>query len=150
MFSNISSIFNMFDNHIKKINFEDVIFAINHTNNYIIINTLLESEQECLIKNTVSIDQEEKIINELLDDYSINEKNIIIYGKNTSDFNAEKKYKQLLSYGLKNIFLYPGGLFEWLLLQDIYGDDLFPTTKKIIDILKYKPTRILNIPLIKY
>ena len=29
-------------------------------------------------------------------------------------------------------------MFEWLLLQDIYGDDEFPTTTKELDILKYK------------
>lgn len=135
---------------MRKANFEDVIFAINNSNKFIIINTLSASEQECLIKNTIPIDQEERIINEILDDYSTNEKGIIIYGKNSNDTNAENKYKQLLKYGFTNILLYPGGLFEWLLLQDIYGDDQFPTTKKIIDILKYKPTRILNIQLIKY
>ena len=37
-----------------------------------------------------------------------------------------------------NVFIYPGGLFEWLLLQDIYGFDDFPTTKKERDHLKYK------------
>jgi len=39
-----------------------------------------------------------------------------------------------------NLYVYIGGLFEWLLLQDIYGDEEFPTTSKIIDILKYKGT----------
>ena len=150
MFSNITSIFNYFNNPIKKINFEDIIFAINNPNKFIIINTLSASEQECLIKNTISIDQEESIINEIIDNYSTSEKNIIIYGKNTNDYNIEKKYKQLINYGFSNVFLYLGGLFEWLLLQDIYGDDLFPTTKKTMDILKYKPTRTLNIQLIKY
>lgn len=150
MFSNISSIFNIFENPIKKINFEDVNYAITHTNKYIIINTLPANEQDCLIKNTISIEQEERVINDIIDDYSTSDKNIIIYGRNTSDFNAEKKYKQLLKHGFKNVFLYPGGMFEWLLLQDIYGDDQFPTTKKMMDILKYKPNRALNISLIKY
>ena len=40
--------------------------------------------------------------------------------------------------GFTNIALYLGGLFEWLLLQDIFGFDNFPTTTKTIDILKYK------------
>ena len=31
-------------------------------------------------------------------------------------------------------------MFMWLLLQDIYGDDMFPTTNKCIDLLKYKET----------
>jgi hypothetical protein len=30
-------------------------------------------------------------------------------------------------------------MFEWLLLQDIYGAASFPTTSKELDILKYKP-----------
>ena len=33
-------------------------------------------------------------------------------------------------------------MFEWLLLQDIYGNDNFPTTSKDLDILKYKPKKI--------
>jgi len=36
-------------------------------------------------------------------------------------------------------------LFEWLLLQDIYGYDEFPTTIKVLDILKYKPSKIIKI-----
>ena len=43
----------------------------------------------------------------------------------------------------KNVYIYKGGLFEWLLLQDIYGKDLFPTTTEILDILRYKPENIL-------
>jgi hypothetical protein len=46
--------------------------------------------------------------------------------------------------GFINVYLYPGGLFEWLLLQDIYGDDYFPTTIKEFDIFKYKPDDIIN------
>ena len=50
--------------------------------------------------------------------------------------NKEKHiYKKFSS---EQAHIYIGGLFEWLLLQDIYGDDEFPTTTKIIDILKYK------------
>jgi hypothetical protein len=36
------------------------------------------------------------------------------------------------------------------MLQDIYGDNEFPTSKKEIDILKYKPSKILNIQLLEY
>ena len=54
------------------------------------------------------------------------------------------KYEQLSKLGLINIYIYPGGIFEWLCLQDIYGDELFPTTKKELDILKYKPRSKLN------
>ena len=75
---------------------------------------------------------------------------IIIYGKNCNDENVNKKYQQLLSLGFYNIFVYFGGMFEWLLLQDIYGKDLFPTTKKELDLLKYKSNQLLNIGLLEY
>ena len=53
---------------------------------------------------------------------------IIIYGKNCNDEKIYIKYQQLISLGFYNVFIYVGGLFEWLLLQDIYGSDEFPTT----------------------
>jgi hypothetical protein len=49
-----------------------------------------------------------------------------------------EKYNQLYKLGFTNLYVYIGGLFEWLLLQDIYGEDEFPTTSKIYDILNYK------------
>jgi hypothetical protein len=98
--------------------------------------------------NTVSVNDEEIIINKFLKE----NKNIIIivYGKNCNDDSTNKKYQQLLSLGFYNIFVYTGGLFEWLLLQDIYGKELFPTTKKELDILKYKSNQMLNIALLEY
>lgn len=127
-----------FSNNIKKIGFEDIKIAI-HNRQTIIINTLLSSEQSCLIKNTADIQEEEKIINDLLDNYKMKKIHIIVYGKNNTDDTAEKKYQQLIDLGFSNVYLYYGGLFEWLLLQDIYGETEFPTTKKVLDILKYKP-----------
>ena len=41
-------------------------------------------------------------------------------------------------------------MFEWMLLQDIYNANDFPTTKKELDILKFKPNKILNISLLEY
>jgi len=133
----------LFQTSYKKINFEDIQYAIQKPNEYIIINTLPISEQDCLIKNTLAYEQEEKTINELLNNYDLNNKKIIIYGKNANDETAEKKYSQLRTLGFSEIYLYSGGLFEWMLLQDIYGNVEFPTTKKILDILKYKAVRQL-------
>jgi hypothetical protein len=48
------------------------------------------------------------------------------------------------------VFVYTGGLFEWLMLQDIYGETDFPTTKKELDILRFKPNKILNVQLLEY
>ena len=35
-------------------------------------------------------------------------------------------------------------MFEWLCLQDIYGDELFPTTSRELDIYKYRPNSNLE------
>ena len=134
----------LFQTSYKKINFEDVQNAIKNINQYIIINTLPNTEQDCLIKHTLSYEQEESTINELLANYDFTKKKIIVYGKNSSDETAEKKYSQLRTLGFSEIYLYTGGLFEWMLLQDIYGNAEFPTTKKVLDILKYKGTRKLS------
>ena len=115
-------------------NFEKVQNAIK--NNDIIINTLSENQQDCLIVGTTNIKDEVTIVNE----YLKNKKDalIIIYGKNSNDNTVITKYNQLISLGFTNIAIYLGGIFEWLLLQDIYGYDNFSTTSKQIDILKYK------------
>ena len=87
----------------------------------IIINTLNKDEQFCVIKNTIDIDNEVKIINENINN-NLN-KNIIIYGKNYMDKSIYKKYDQLKSLYCQNIYIYSGGLFEWLTLQDIFGKE---------------------------
>ena len=125
----------------QKINFEDMQLAIQKE--YLILNTLRENEQQCLIQGTVSCDKEEDIVNQLLKE---NNKNItiIVYGKNSGDDTMNKKANQLISIGFTKVNVYCGGLFEWLLLQDIYGNDEFLTTKIELDILKYKPTKTLD------
>jgi len=120
-----------------KIGFEDMQSSLN---NSIIINTLNNEQQECLIKNTIISYDEENKINTLLNNNHINA-NIIIYGINCCDDTIYKKYEQLNKLGFNNVFIYVGGMFEWLLLQDIYGNDNFPTTSNDLDILKYKPKK---------
>jgi hypothetical protein len=122
----------------KKVNYEDIQLIISKKKqNILLINTLELKEQECLIPNTVSVHQEEKIINTNLKNNTLE---IVIYGKNNSDKSVEKKYLKLSELGFTNIYIYPGGIFEWLCLQDIYGSSSFPTTKLELgaDILKYK------------
>lgn len=127
---------------LRKINFEDIQLVIKNPELYILINTLNINEQHCLIKNTINVLEEEITINKHL---SICKSiYIIVYGKNSNDEKLYKKYEQLLSLGFYNVFIYMGGLFEWLLLQDVYGADEFPTTSKQLDVLKYKASSILN------
>ena len=127
---------------INKLNFESVQNIINNNNTkgaFIIISTLDINKQECLIKNTVDPYREVELLN-LKENSNIN---ILIYGENCSDSKVINKYNQLYKLGFVNLYVYIGGLFEWLLLQDIYGEDEFPTTNKIIDILNYKGKSIL-------
>jgi hypothetical protein len=148
----------MGSNHSKnKINYEDVQDACKNalnskTNNnngkkYAIINTMDRNWQSCLIQSTVSIQEEEEMMNGILNNnnkYS-NDVTVIVYGTNSNDETIYSKYEQLVKLGIKNVFIYTGGMFEWLLLQDIYGRDLFPTTSRELDILKYKPRKQLNV-----
>jgi hypothetical protein len=115
--------------------------------NYIIINTLEDNMQKCLIKNTIQIHEEEKIINSIIK--KNRNKNIILYGRNCNDEKTYKKYEQLIKLGFTNVYIYVGGMFEWLLLQDIYGSELFPTTSKELDILKYNSHRVLEVKYIE-
>tara|TARA_Y100001935_G_C17246886_1_gene478825 strand:- start:39 stop:467 length:429 start_codon:yes stop_codon:yes gene_type:complete len=126
----------------KKVNYEDmqIIIKKNRTN-MLLINTLELNEQDCLIPNTVNAYQEEQIINNNLKNNTIE---IVIYGKNTNDESVRKKYFKLSDLGFTNIYIYQGGIFEWLCLQEIYGKSSFPTTKEELDILKYKPRGLFN------
>lgn len=120
--------------NIQLINFDYIHKNLN--NDIILINTLPEYQQDCLIIKTLPIKDEIEIINNLLSNNK--NKELIIYGKNCSDNSVFKKYLQLNNLGFKNIKIYNGGLFEWLLLQDIFGNDKFSTTEDIVDILKFK------------
>ena len=132
---------------VNKVNFEDIQYAIKQSNSCLLINTLNPNEQSCLIKKTIPINIEEKVINKYMKE-KINI-NIIVYDKNANAPNLMKKYEQLINLGFINVYIYPGGLFEWLLLQDVYGNDDFPTTNTELDILKFKGKSMFTTYLIK-
>ena len=127
---------------VHRMNFEDIQDVIQNKEKYILINTLSANNQSCLLPNTVIHNQEEQIINHYISNNK--DKHVIIYGKNVNDMSIYDKYEQLVKLGFRNVYIYPGGMFEWLCLQDIYSSELFPTTKKELDILKYKPPSKLN------
>ena len=104
----------------------------------LIINTLDSNNQDCLLAGTISYQEEEQYVNSLL---SGDKKEIIVlYGMNYLDESVIKKAEQLIELGFTNIFIYVGGLFEWVLLQDIYGKDNFPTIGYELELLKFKPS----------
>lgn len=120
---------------ITKINYEDVKYA-KDKEGYVLINTLPASKQDCLISGTVHADDESRVLNgHLRSNVSVK---VIVYGENTCDPRLEDKCSQLRALGFFNVYQYSGGLFEWLLLQDIYGQDIFPTTSEELDHLKFR------------
>lgn len=121
---------------VNKVNYAFVQNTIYNSGEIILlINTLSYDKQDCLIKNTINASNEEELINKYLKNNKAIK--ILIYGENSSDNKVIDKYNQLYKLGFVKIYVYLGGMFEWLLLQDIYGDDEFPTSSKIIDLLKY-------------
>ena len=133
---------------IQKINYEDIQYIIKNPEGVVLINVLGVSEQDCLIPSTISISKEIELINECIRTHHKNIK-IVIYGRNCNDEKIYEKYSQLSSLGFYNIYIYAGGIFEWLMLQDIYGKPEFPTTKNELDILKFKPRKLLNVKLLE-
>jgi hypothetical protein len=127
------------DSKIRTANFDNI-----KENTYILIHVMDETDQSVLIKGTLTIEKEITILNSLLSSSKQRETNIIIYGKNTDDFHKVlKRYKQLCDLGF-DAFVYIGGLFEWLLLQEIYGMSVFPIEFShkqtgFLDILKFAP-----------
>ena len=126
----------------NKLNFEDIQYAITNTNTYVIITTVNANINTCLIQGTIPIETEETVINSLISSGKYKDINIIVYGLNCNDLSIHTKVKQLKSLGFNHVFIYIGGLFEWLLLQDIYGQSNFQTTSVEKDLLKYKPSKI--------
>tara|TARA_Y100000816_G_C26039612_1_gene544435 strand:- start:785 stop:1207 length:423 start_codon:yes stop_codon:yes gene_type:complete len=129
----------------KCIGFEDIKNIIKSGDKYVLINTLTSENQELLISNTLSISEEESIINEIISNYKVPDKPVIIYGKNCCDLSVNKKFDQLIDLGLKDVYIYYGGLFEWLLLNELYGNDEFPVNKtENIDLLRFRPAAIIS------
>jgi rhodanese-related sulfurtransferase len=116
--------------------FDNILNKISNPNNNIIISTLPDTLQNCLIKTTIPANIESNVINDLINNNK--KKEIIIYGKNHKDLKVIDKYNQLKKLGFTNVYIYFGGIFEWLLLREIYGDTNFPIIGNCNDILLYK------------
>jgi hypothetical protein len=98
----------------------------------------MSATEQLLITGTLGAAEEEVFINEYLSKYVENQKTIILYGRNCCDDSTRKKRAQLLSLGISDVYVYVGGLFEWILLQDIYGATEFHTTSVVTDIITYR------------
>lgn len=118
--------------------FDTIQHKIMCSQDIVLINTLPDSEQGCLIKNTTPANKETEFMNNLLN--KDRKKEIIVYGRNHRDLKVTEKYNQLKKLGFVNVYIYFGGLFEWLLLHIVYKEFNFPIdgTFNEKDLLKYK------------
>jgi hypothetical protein len=123
-----------------KIGFERVKQII-AAGDYVLINTLPEDKQGVLIRGTLAAADEVRRINDLLEGGDQENYCIVIYGENHTDDTIMKKRAQLMDLGFTRVYCYLGGLFEWLLLQDVFGEEEFPMTADAsgVDLLAYRP-----------
>ena len=104
----------------------------------ILINTLPKDCQMCLIAGTILATDEEERLNHMMQNGQLMHP-IMVYGRNCTDKSAYRKTEQLVKLGFANVMVYPGGMLEWLLLQDAYGGKAFSTTTPCADIMLYGP-----------
>ena len=97
---------------------------------FVLLNTLPLNRQHYLIKGTLPGLEESVKMNEYL--YKNKNIPVILYGLDCNDTSVLKKFAQLKTLGFMNVSIYRGGLFEWALLQDIYGSN-FPTEGTLND-----------------
>tara|TARA_B100001057_G_scaffold491461_1_gene581754 strand:- start:398 stop:790 length:393 start_codon:yes stop_codon:yes gene_type:complete len=128
--------FNWFQRkEVDRVTYSDLQSSAKDTRGFI-VSTLPASEQACLVFNTLPPREEERRLNDCLKKGEA-DRVIVVYGRNAGDLSAEKKCRQLVGLGFTSVRLYAGGLFEWALLQDIYGAELFPTTSVCTDPLSF-------------
>ena len=99
----------------------------------------MSAGEPVLIAGTLTATEEEAFMNDYLSTYAENHKTIVLYGRNSCDDSPRRKRAQLMSFGISDVYIYSGGMFEWILLQDIYGVGEFPTTGVVADLLVYRP-----------
>ena len=118
------------------VGFEEMVDGLR--NKHAILSTM--PDRDCLIRGTMTDDEEDRYVAACLSTYSSTPV-IVIYGRNACDPAPDAKRTQLmrLGFGMNDVCIYRGGMFEWMLLRDISGDAEFPATKPERDILRYRP-----------
>ena len=84
--------------------------------------------QSWRIVETLNASQEEREINRLIAQYSssgyVPETKIIYYGMNSTDKSPDEQLEKLEKHGLKG-YIYRGGLLEWSLLRECFGEEAY-------------------------
>ena len=124
---------------LAKVTYEYVKEISTNNTQTLLVSTLKRDKEKYGIVRTLPIDNEENYINELINkrQYDVI---IVVYGENMYDATVITKYHQLKKIGFNYCYIYFGGLFEWFLLQDVYGSEMFPTKNTPINsCLDFKP-----------
>lgn len=135
---------------VTKIGFQDVQRVLREqsedrlTQSTLLLSTLQVNEQQCLIAGTRRAEEEEQVVNQLLKSTQHANVSVVVYGKHGCDETACARAEQLRSLGFAKVYWYVGGLFEWLILQDMYGEKQFATSGKELDLLKYMPPMVMG------
>lgn len=81
------------------------------------------------IDRTLTPEMEEREINRIIQKYSSSgkapEEKIVYYGLNSVDRSPDEQAAKLASHGIE-ASVYRGGVFEWLLLREVFGTDNYP------------------------
>ena len=115
--------------------YEDVL---KRRKSIVLISTLPRDCQACLITGTITAIDEEERLNQMMQDGQLKTP-VVVYGRNCTDRSSYRKMEQLVKLGFDKVMVYPGGMLEWLLLQDAYGESAFSTTTPCADIMMYGP-----------
>tara|TARA_Y100000748_G_scaffold303727_1_gene309857 strand:+ start:2960 stop:3376 length:417 start_codon:yes stop_codon:yes gene_type:complete len=123
----------------SKVSYGSVQDIVMKNTNALLVCTLDKKNEQYAIEKTIAIENEENVINNMMKKRQ-HDLIIVIYGENMYDDTVIKKYTQLKKIGFKNCYIYFGGLFEWFLLQDVYGQEVFPTMSTPMNgCLSFKP-----------
>jgi len=144
----------LFKAPVSNIGFDDILVALKDKTRYIFISTMPVDMQNALIPNTIPCSDEATTINRIMDEFNTAKYTLIVYGKNACDTDPSKKYEQLWNLGFSDIHIFPGGMFEYILLNDMYGEKLFPISGSngtgspvvTVDIMTYRPIKNIFLP----
>jgi len=112
----------MGNSEIKYVGFDE----LNNLKENDLLISILDIRTTCFINHTTLPIQEETIINNIINSYNQSKYTIFIYGRNGKDYSKiQKKIIALNELGFTKFSIYTGGLLEWLLLREVFGECQF-------------------------
>jgi len=86
------------------------------------------------IDGTLTPETEEREINRIIQNYSscgkTPEEKFVYYGLNSVDKSPDEQAANLATHGIE-ASVYRGGMFEWLLLREVFGADNYPVCSNV-------------------